>query len=94
MSHLLQLVIELTLLTLLLGYKDVANNSFNDWFLLNPKLIQPSGKMVFKVGFVYSKGICFFNKLLRSRSLKTIQKCENYIYLNNSKNTKEQLKVE
>ena len=30
MSHLLQLVIELALLTLLLGYKDGANNSFND----------------------------------------------------------------
>ena len=29
MSHLLQLVIELTLLTLLLGYKDGANNSFH-----------------------------------------------------------------
>ena len=30
MSHLLQLVIELALLTLLLGYKYGANNSFND----------------------------------------------------------------
>ena len=30
MSHLLQLVIELALLTLLLGYKDGGNNSFND----------------------------------------------------------------
>ena len=41
MSHLLQLVIELTLL---LGYKDGANNSFNDRFLLNIELIQPCGK--------------------------------------------------
>ena len=38
MSHLLQLVIELALLTLLLGYKDGANNSFNDLFLLNTEL--------------------------------------------------------
>ena len=30
MSHLSQLVIELALLTLLLGCKDGANNSFND----------------------------------------------------------------
>ena len=30
MSHLLQLVIELALLTLLLEYKDGANNYFND----------------------------------------------------------------
>ena len=69
MSHLLQLVIQLVLLTLLLGYKDGANNSFNDLFLLNTELIQPCGKIVFKVGSVYSKGICFFNKLLRSGSL-------------------------
>ena len=85
MSHLLQLVIELALLTLLLGYKDGADNSFNDWFLLNTELVQPCGKKVFKVGSVYSKGMRFFNKLLRSGSLKTIQKCKNYIYLNNSK---------
>ena len=70
MSHLLQLVIELALLTLLLGYKDGANNSFNDLFLLNTELIQPCRKIVSKVGSVYSKGICFFNKLLRSGSLR------------------------
>ena len=29
MSHLLELVIELVLLPLLLGYRDGANNSFN-----------------------------------------------------------------
>ena len=69
MSHLLQLVIELALLTLLLGYKDGANNSFNDWFLLNTELIQPCEKIVFKVRSVYGKGICLFNKLLRSGSL-------------------------
>ena len=69
MSHLLQLVIELALLTLLLGYKDGANNSFNDLFLVNTELIQPCGKIVFQVGSMYSKGTCFFNKLLRSGSL-------------------------
>ena len=69
MSHLLQLVIELALLTFFFGYKDGANNFFNDWFLLNTELIQPWGKIVFKVGSVYSKGICFFNKLLRPGSL-------------------------
>ena len=57
MSHLLQLAIELALLTLLLGYKDGANNSFDDLFLLNTQSIKPCGKIVFKVGSVYSKGM-------------------------------------
>ena len=35
----------------------------------NTELIQPSRKIVLKVGSVYSKGICFFNKLVRSASL-------------------------
>ena len=48
MSHLLQLVIELALLTLLLGYKDGANNSFNDWFILNTELIQPCEIYLYK----------------------------------------------
>ena len=69
MSHLLQLVIELALLILLFGYKDGANNSFNELFLLNTESIKPCGKIVFKVGSVYSKGICFFDKQLRSGSL-------------------------
>ena len=50
-------------------YRDGANDCFNDWFLLNTELIQPSGKIVFKVGSVYSKVICIFNKQVRSRSL-------------------------
>ena len=54
----------MVLITLLLGYTDGANNSFNDWFLLNTELIQPCGKIVLKVGSVYRKRICFFNKLL------------------------------
>ena len=41
MSHFLQLVIKLALLTLLLRYRDGANNYFNDLFLLNTELIQP-----------------------------------------------------
>ena len=69
MSDLLQLVIELVLITFFLDYKDGANNSFNDWFLLNTEGIQPCRKIVFKVGSVYSKDICFFTKLLRSGSL-------------------------
>ena len=48
MSHLLQLVIELALLTLLLGYKDGANNPFNDWFILNTELIQPCEIYLYK----------------------------------------------
>ena len=59
MSHLLQLVIELVLATFLPGYRDGANNSFNDWFPLIAELIQPSGNILFKVGSVRSKGICF-----------------------------------
>ena len=50
MSHILQLVIELALLTLFLRYKNGANNSFNDWYLSNTKLIQPFGKIVSKWG--------------------------------------------
>ena len=69
MSHLLKLVTELALLTLCLGYRDGANNYFNDWFLLNNELIQPCRKIIFEVEFVYSKEICFYNKLLRSGSL-------------------------
>ena len=69
MSYLLQLVIKLALLTFLLRYRDGANNSFNDRFLLNTELIQPCRKIVSKVGSVYSKGICLFNKLLRSANL-------------------------
>ena len=69
MSHLLQLVIELVLITFSLGYRDEANKSFNDCFLLNIELLQPCRKIFFKVGSVYSEGICFFNKLLRSGSL-------------------------
>ena len=57
MSHLLQLVIKLAQLTWLLGFKDGANNSFNDCFLLHTELIQPCRKTVFKVGSVYKKGI-------------------------------------
>ena len=57
MSHLLQLMIELALGTLLLGYKDGANNSFDELFLLNTELIQPCGTIILKVGSVYSKGI-------------------------------------
>ena len=73
MSHLLQLVIELVWITFLLVYRDGAINSFNDSF--NPLISfkdwinTPSLKMVFKLGYVYSKGICFFNRLLRSGSL-------------------------
>ena len=69
MSHLIQLVIKFTLLTLLLGYKDGANNSFNDLFLLNNELTRPCKKIVFQVESVYSNGTCFFNKLLRSGRL-------------------------
>ena len=69
MLHFLQFVIKLGLLTLLLGYKDGVNDSFNDWFLLNTKLIQPFGEIVFKAASVYPKGICFFNKLSRLGSL-------------------------
>ena len=69
MSHLVQLVIKLGLLTLLLGYKHGANISFNDWFLLNTELIQPFGEIAFEAASVYRKGKCFFNKLLRSGSL-------------------------
>ena len=69
MPHLLQLVVELALLTLLLGYKDNANNSFNDLFLSNIELTQPCEKIVFKVESMYSKGICFFNMLLGSGRL-------------------------
>ena len=69
MSHLLQLVIELVLINFFLGYRDGANNSFNDWFLLNTDVIQSCGKIVFKLGSMYSKDKCFLNKLLRSRSL-------------------------
>ena len=52
MSHLVQLVIELVLITFLLVYRDDAINSFNEWFLLNIELIQPSLKMIFKLDYV------------------------------------------
>ena len=70
MSHFLQLVIKLALLTLLLGYRDGADNSFNDLFLSNTELIQPCRKILSKVVSVYSKGICFFNKLLTLGNLE------------------------
>ena len=52
-----------------LGYKNCANNSFNDRFFFNTELIQPCGKIVFKVESVYSKDICYLNVLLRLESL-------------------------
>ena len=50
MSYLLPLVFKWVLLTLLLGYKNGANNSFNGWFLSNTELIKPCGKIVSKWG--------------------------------------------
>ena len=41
MSYLLQLEIESVLNFFLLGCRDNANNSSNDWFLLNTELVQP-----------------------------------------------------
>ena len=52
-------MIELVLETFLSGYRDGANNSFNDWFRLIAELIQPSGNIVLKVGSVCSKSMFF-----------------------------------
>ena len=45
MLYLLQLMIELVfLITFFLGYRDGADNPFNDWFLLDTEVINQAEK--------------------------------------------------
>ena len=61
MSHLLQLVTELGSTMFMFRYRDCPRSSLNDWFVLNIELIKSCK--------VYSKGICFFKKLLISGNI-------------------------
>ena len=49
---------------------------------------------LFKKTFVYLKSVIFRFVQKPSSGCALNKKCKNYIFLNNSKNTKEQLKVE
>ena len=53
-----------------------------------------SNQNLFKKTFFYIKSVIFRFAQKPSQDCALNKKCKNYIYMNNSKNTKEQLKVE
>lgn len=71
MSDLLQLMIKLVLTAFFWGLEKMVLITIlaNNWFLFSTEQIRPSVNIIFKVGSVCSKGICFLNKLVIPESL-------------------------
>ena len=71
MSDLLQLMIKLVLTAFFWGLEKMVLITIlaNNWFLFSTEQIRPSVNIIFKVGSVCSKRICFLNKLVIPESL-------------------------